>query len=75
MAAAQVKVPAVLAIRFVIVCRPARGGRPARTWLWAAGTLGGVAGHTVAIGLGTWLGFGLGRRAGHTNVGAQLRRW
>lgn len=72
-AAAQVKVPAVLALAFVVVwCARHRGGR-LRDLGWAAATIGGVAlATTVAIGLGTGLGFGWIGALGTPNV---VRSW
>jgi alpha-1,6-mannosyltransferase len=72
-AAGQVKVPAVLALGFVVVwCARHRGGRP-RDVLWAATTIGGVAmATTVVIGLGTGLGFGWAAALGTPNV---VRSW
>jgi alpha-1,6-mannosyltransferase len=58
-AAAQVKVPAALALGFVVVWSARhRGGRP-RDLAWVAAAIGGVVvATTVLIGLGTGLGFG-----------------
>jgi alpha-1,6-mannosyltransferase len=72
-AAAQVKVPAVLALGFVVVwCARHRGGRP-RDVAWAAAVVGGIAmATTVAIGLGTGLGFGWTGALGTPNV---VRSW
>jgi alpha-1,6-mannosyltransferase len=72
-AAAQVKVPAVLALGFVVVwCARHRGGRLSDLG-WAAATIGGVAlATTVAIGLGTGLGFGWIGALGTPNV---VRSW
>ncbi len=72
-AAAQVKVPAVLALGFVVVwCARHRGGRP-RDVVWAAMSVGGIAVATsVAIGLGTGLGFGWTGALGTPNV---VRSW
>jgi alpha-1,6-mannosyltransferase len=72
-AAAQVKVPAVLALGFVVVwCARHRGGRP-RDLVWAAAAVGGAAAATtVAIGLGTGLGFGWTGVLGTPNV---VRSW
>ncbi|MGH3832154.1 MAG: polyprenol phosphomannose-dependent alpha 1,6 mannosyltransferase MptB, partial [Pseudonocardiaceae bacterium] len=72
-AAAQVKVPAALALGFVIVwCARHRGGRP-RDVVWAAAAIGGVAAATtVAIGLGTGLGFGWVGALGTPNA---VRSW
>ncbi|MEO7194036.1 MAG: polyprenol phosphomannose-dependent alpha 1,6 mannosyltransferase MptB [Pseudonocardiaceae bacterium] len=72
-AAAQVKVPAALALGFVIVwCARHRGGRP-RDVVWAAAAIGGIAvATTVAIGLGTGLGFGWVGALGTPNA---VRSW
>ncbi|MGH3855314.1 MAG: polyprenol phosphomannose-dependent alpha 1,6 mannosyltransferase MptB [Pseudonocardiaceae bacterium] len=72
-AAAQVKVPAALALGFVIVwCARHRGGR-ARDVVWAAAAIGGIAAATtVAIGLGTGLGFGWVGALGTPNA---VRSW
>jgi alpha-1,6-mannosyltransferase len=72
-AAAQVKVPAALALGFVMVwCARLRGGR-LRDVGWAAAVVGGVAAAaTVAIGLGTGLGFGWAGALGTPNV---VRSW
>lgn len=72
-AAAQVKVPAALALGFVVVwCARVRGGR-LRDAGWAAAVIGGVAAATtVAIGLGTGLGFGWTGALGTPNV---VRSW
>lgn len=72
-AAAQVKVPAVLALGFVVVwCARHRGGR-LRDLGWATATIGGVAlATTVTIGLGTGLGFGWIGALGTPNV---VRSW
>jgi alpha-1,6-mannosyltransferase len=72
-AAAQIKVPAALALGFVVVwCARQRGGR-LRDLGWAATVIGGVAGATtVAIGLGTGLGFGWTGALGTPNV---VRSW
>ncbi|MGH3822123.1 MAG: polyprenol phosphomannose-dependent alpha 1,6 mannosyltransferase MptB [Pseudonocardiaceae bacterium] len=87
-AAAQVKVPAVLALGFVVVWYArhrgdrargdrARGDRAQGDRLrdlgWAAAAVGGVAvATTVAIGLGTGLGFGWTGALGTPNV---VRSW
>ncbi len=72
-AAAQVKVPAVLALGFVVLwCARHRGGR-ARDVVWAAMSVGGIAVVTsVAMGLGTGLGFGWTGALGTPNV---VRSW
>jgi alpha-1,6-mannosyltransferase len=72
-AAAQVKVPAVLALGFVVVwCARHRGGR-LRDLGWTAVAVGGIAlVTTVAIGLGTGLGFGWIGALGTPNV---VRSW
>ncbi|MGH3547180.1 MAG: polyprenol phosphomannose-dependent alpha 1,6 mannosyltransferase MptB [Pseudonocardiaceae bacterium] len=72
-AAAQVKVPAVMALGFVMVwCARLRGGR-LRDLSWATAVIGGVAlATTVAIGLGTGLGFGWIGALGTPNV---VRSW
>ena len=72
-AAAQVKVPAALALGFLIVwCARHRGGRP-RDVVWAAAAVGGVAvATTVAIGLGSGLGFGWVGALGTPNA---VRSW
>ncbi|MGH3685195.1 MAG: polyprenol phosphomannose-dependent alpha 1,6 mannosyltransferase MptB [Pseudonocardiaceae bacterium] len=72
-AAAQVKVPAALALGFVTVwCARHRGGR-LRDLVRAAGIVGGVAvATTVAIGLGTGLGFGWAGALGTPNA---VRSW
>lgn len=72
-AAAQVKVPAVTALGFVILwCARLRGGR-LRDLGWAAAVVGGVGlATTVAIGLGTGLGFGWIGALGTPNV---VRSW
>lgn len=72
-AAAQVKVPAALALGFVVVwCARLRGGQ-LRDVGWAAAVIGGVAAATtVAIGLGTGLGFGWTGALGTPNV---VRSW
>lgn len=72
-AAAQVKIPAVLAFGFVVVwCARHRGGRP-RDVAWATVAIGGVAlATTVALGLGTGLGFGWTGALGTPNV---VRSW
>ena len=58
-AAAQVKVPAALALGFVMMWHARHRGGRRRDVVWAATTVGGVAvATTVAIGLGTGLGFG-----------------
>ncbi|MGH3720453.1 MAG: polyprenol phosphomannose-dependent alpha 1,6 mannosyltransferase MptB [Pseudonocardiaceae bacterium] len=72
-AAAQVKVPAALALGFVIVwCARHRGGR-LRDVVWAAAAVSGVAvTTTVAIGLGSGLGFGWIGALGTPNA---VRSW
>lgn len=72
-AAAQVKVPAVMALGFVMVwCARLRSGR-LRDLGWAAAVIGGIAlATTVAIGLGTGLGFGWIGALGTPNV---VRSW
>ncbi|HEY3895988.1 MAG TPA: polyprenol phosphomannose-dependent alpha 1,6 mannosyltransferase MptB [Pseudonocardiaceae bacterium] len=72
-AAGQVKVPAVLALGFVVVwCARHRGGRM-RDLAWVAAVLGGIAlVTTIAIGLGTGLGFGWIGALGTPNV---VRSW
>ncbi|MGQ0718338.1 MAG: polyprenol phosphomannose-dependent alpha 1,6 mannosyltransferase MptB [Pseudonocardiales bacterium] len=72
-AAAQVKIPAALALGFVTVWLARhRGGRP-RDLLQAAALVSGVAvATTVAIGLGTGLGFGWTGALGTPNA---VRSW
>jgi alpha-1,6-mannosyltransferase len=72
-AAAQVKVPAALALGFVVLwCARHRGGR-LRDVAWAVAVVGGVTGATtVAIGLGSGLGFGWAGALGTPNV---VRSW
>jgi alpha-1,6-mannosyltransferase len=72
-AAALVKIPAALALGFVIVwCARHRGGR-LRDMLSTAAAVGGVAMlTTVAISLGTGLGFGWAGALGTPNV---VRSW
>lgn len=72
-AAAQVKVPAVLALGFLIVWWARhRGGRP-RDVLWAGAVIGGITVATTAvIGLGTGLGFGWIGALGTPNA---VRSW
>ncbi|MDQ3760135.1 MAG: polyprenol phosphomannose-dependent alpha 1,6 mannosyltransferase MptB [Actinomycetota bacterium] len=72
-AAAQVKVPAILALGFVMAwCARHRGGR-LRDVVWAAAAVGGVAvATTVVIGLGTGLGFGW---AGALGTPSAVRSW
>jgi alpha-1,6-mannosyltransferase len=72
-AAAQVKVPAALALGFVMVWHARHRGGRLRDLGWAAATVGGVAvATTVAIGLGTGLGFGWTGALGTPNV---VRSW
>ncbi|MGB9282064.1 MAG: polyprenol phosphomannose-dependent alpha 1,6 mannosyltransferase MptB [Pseudonocardiaceae bacterium] len=72
-AAAQVKVPAVLALGFVVVWWARHRGGRLRDLGWAAAVVGGVAlATTVAIGLGTGLGFGWIGALGTPNV---VRSW
>ena len=72
-AAAQIKVPAALALCFVVVWYARHGGGRLRDLGWAAAVLGGVAAATtVAIGLGTGLGFGWTGALGTPNV---VRSW
>ncbi|MGH3765501.1 MAG: polyprenol phosphomannose-dependent alpha 1,6 mannosyltransferase MptB [Pseudonocardiaceae bacterium] len=72
-AAAQVKVPAALALGFVAMwCARHRGGR-LRDVAWATAAISGIAVvTTVAIGLGTGLGFGWTGALGTPNV---VRSW
>jgi alpha-1,6-mannosyltransferase len=72
-AAAQVKVPAALALGFVVVWSARhRGGRP-RDLAWVAAAIGGAGVvTTVLIGLGTGLGFGWTDALGTPNV---VRSW
>jgi alpha-1,6-mannosyltransferase len=72
-AAAQVKIPAALALGFVTAWLARhRGGRP-RDLMSAAALVGGVAvATTVAIGLGTGLGFGWTGALGTPNA---VRSW
>ncbi|MBV9144085.1 MAG: polyprenol phosphomannose-dependent alpha 1,6 mannosyltransferase MptB [Pseudonocardiales bacterium] len=72
-AAAQVKVPAALALGFVIMWYARHHGGGRRDVVWAAVAVGGVAlATTVAIGLGTGLGFGWVGALGTPNV---VRSW
>jgi alpha-1,6-mannosyltransferase len=72
-AAAQVKVPAVLALGFVVVWRARHRGGRLRDLGWTAAAIGGIAlVTTVAIGLGTGLGFGWIGALGTPNV---VRSW
>ncbi len=71
--AALVKVPAALALGFVVVWCARHRGRRLRDVAWAVAAVGGVAGATtVAIGLGTGLGFGWVGALGTPNV---IRSW
>jgi alpha-1,6-mannosyltransferase len=72
-AAAQVKIPAALSLGFVVMwCARHRGGR-LRDVGWATAVIGGTAVvTTVAIGLGTGLGFGWTGALGTPNV---VRSW
>jgi alpha-1,6-mannosyltransferase len=72
-AAAQVKVPAALALGFVIVWFARRRGGQLRDLVRVAAAVGGVAVATlVAIGLGTGLGFGWTTALGTPNA---VRSW
>ncbi|PZS38346.1 MAG: hypothetical protein DLM62_14235 [Pseudonocardiales bacterium] len=72
-AAAQVKVPAVLALGFVVVWWARHRGGRLRDLSWAAAVIGAVAlATTVAIALGTGLGFGWIGALGTPNV---VRSW
>ncbi len=72
-AAAQVKVPAALALGFVLAWFARRRGGRLRDLAWAAAAVGGVAlVTTVAIGLGTGLGFGWTGALGTPNA---VRSW
>jgi alpha-1,6-mannosyltransferase len=72
-AAAQVKVPAALALGFVVMWHARHRGARWRDLLWSAATVGGIAAATtVAIGLGTGLGFGWAGALGTPNV---VRSW
>jgi alpha-1,6-mannosyltransferase len=72
-AAAQIKVPAALALGFVVVWYARRRGGRLRDVGWAATMVGGVAAATtMAIGLGTGLGFGWAGALGTPNV---VRSW
>lgn len=72
-AAAQVKVPAALALGFVLVWHARQQGGRRRDVVWAAVVVGGVAvATTVAIGLGTGLGFGWVGALGTPNA---VRSW
>jgi alpha-1,6-mannosyltransferase len=71
--AAQVKVPAVLALGFVVVWYARHRGGRLRDLGWTAIAVGGIAlVTTVAIGLGTGLGFGWIGALGTPNV---VRSW
>ncbi len=72
-AAAQVKVPAALALGFVMAWFARERGGRLRDLAWAAAAVGGVAvASTVAIGLGTGLGFGWTGALGTPNA---VRSW
>jgi alpha-1,6-mannosyltransferase len=72
-AAAEVKVPAVLALGFVVVWWARQRGGRLRDLGWVATVVGAVAiATTVAIGLGTGLGFGWAGALGTPNV---VRSW
>jgi alpha-1,6-mannosyltransferase len=72
-AAAQVKVPAALALGFVMVWHARQRGGRRRDVVWAAAVIGGVAvATTVAIGLGTGLDFGWVGALGTPNA---VRSW
>ena len=72
-AAAQVKVPAALALGFVVMWHARHRGGRWRDLLWATATVGGTAAATtVAIGLGTGLGFGWAGALDTPNV---VRSW
>jgi alpha-1,6-mannosyltransferase len=72
-AAAEVKVPAVLALGFVVVWWTRQRGGRLRDLGWVTTVVGAVAiGTTVAIGLGTGLGFGWAGALGTPNV---VRSW
>jgi alpha-1,6-mannosyltransferase len=72
-AAAQVKVPAALALGFVLAWSARHRGGRLRDLAWVAAAIGGiVVATTVAIGLGTGLGFGWTGALGTPNV---VRSW
>ncbi len=72
-AAAQVKIPAALALGFVTVWLARHRGGRLRDLISAAGLIGGVAvATTVAIGLGSGLGFGWAGALGTPNT---VRSW
>jgi alpha-1,6-mannosyltransferase len=72
-AAAQVKVPAALALGFVMMWYARHRGGRLRDLVWAVAAVGGVAiVTTVAIGLGTGLGFGWTGALGTPNA---VRSW
>ncbi|HET9257757.1 MAG TPA: polyprenol phosphomannose-dependent alpha 1,6 mannosyltransferase MptB [Pseudonocardiaceae bacterium] len=72
-AAAQVKVPAALALGFVVVWSARHRGGRLRDLAWVSAVMGGaVLATTVAIGLGTGMGFGWVGALGTPNV---VRSW
>lgn len=72
-AAAQVKLPAALALGFVLVWHARHRGGRRHDVVWTAAVVGGVAvATTVAIGLGTGLGFGWAGALGTPNT---VRSW
>ncbi|MBV9160588.1 MAG: polyprenol phosphomannose-dependent alpha 1,6 mannosyltransferase MptB [Pseudonocardiales bacterium] len=72
-AAAQVKLPAALALGFVLMWHARHRSGRRHEVVWAAAAVGGVAvATTVAIGLGTGLGFGWAGALGTPNA---VRSW